>query len=185
MRVGTLLQFIGGRLTAVCVTALIVGLFFVIVGVTPWQYVAEVVQHPPALVGSVWFSPSVTVVGVALIGAGLWFNVWSTKQKVVDALAEEIAWAIRELVNRKPEPITAEQIDAFKADFEAWCGKVSKRLENRTFFTRADQLHFDYLGFVDPLLMSGRQPLDKLLGQLRMKVDRLRDVINWTQQRRR
>jgi hypothetical protein len=62
---------------------------------------------------------------------------------------------------------------------------VSKKLENRAFFTRADQLHFDMLGFVPPVSMTNNQRFDWLLSMLALKFERLRDVINWTQQRRR
>jgi hypothetical protein len=124
-------------------------------------------------------------VGLCLIGASLWFNVWSRKQKAIDGLAEDMSFAIHDLVNRKPRPQTDDDIKQWKKDYEAWCDKVSKKLENRAFFTRADQLHFDDLGFIDPLFMTGLPKLDELLGQLRLKFERLRDVINWTQQRRR
>jgi hypothetical protein len=87
-------------------------------------------------------------------------------------------------VNRNPRPSTEGEIDKFDTDYRAWCDKVSSKLNNRAFFTRADQLHFDRLGFVPPLQMSGHARLDWLLGQLRLKFERLRDVINWTQQRR-
>jgi hypothetical protein len=66
-----------------------------------------------------------------------------------------------------------------------WCDRVSAKLENKAFFTRADQLHFDQLGFVPQIAMTRQLELDQLLGQLREKFDRLRDVINWVQQRRR
>ena len=125
------------------------------------------------------------LVGLATIAASLWFNIWSQKQKAIDTLAEDLGWAIRHLLNRKPRPSTDQDIAQWDKDYREWCDKVSKQLENRAFFTRADQLHFDRLGFVDPVAMSGHVQLDWLLSQLRMKFDRLRDVINWTQQRRR
>jgi hypothetical protein len=62
---------------------------------------------------------------------------------------------------------------------------MSKKLENRVFFTRAHQLHFDMLGFVEPIKMTEHGRYDWLLSQLRLKFERLRDVINWSQMRRR
>ena len=62
---------------------------------------------------------------------------------------------------------------------------VSKKLENKAFFTRADQLHFEDLGFVDHIRLSGHPDFDGSLSQLKLKFERLRDVINWTQMRRR
>jgi hypothetical protein len=83
-----------------------------------------------------------------------------------------MAFAINDLVNRNPRPQTDDDIRRWKQDFEAWCDKVSKKLENRAFFTRADQLHFDSLGFIDPLFMTGLPNLDALLSQLRLKFER-------------
>jgi hypothetical protein len=184
-RVGSLLQFVGGAIGRVAASGIIIGLFFIAAGVTPWQFVADLIQQPPLWLRSVWLQPSLTLIGITLIGGSLWFNLWSKKQQVIDDLAEDIAWAIKNLVNRKPRPSTDEEVTEWERDFRRWYEGVSKKLENRAFFTRADQLHFDMLGFVDPIVMSGHGRLDWLLGQLKMKFERLRDVINWTQQRRR
>src|SRR5262249_32083739 len=107
------------------------------------------------------------------------------KQAALDDLAEDISFAIHDLLNCAPTPTTQDEIAKWKSDFEAWCDRVSKKLENRAFFTRADQLHFDRLGFIDPLFLTGQATLDRYLAQLRLKLDRLREVINWAQQRRR
>ena len=184
-RVGSLLQFVGGAIGRVAASGIIIGLFFVVVGVTPWQFVADFIQHPPSWFGSVWLQPSLTLIGLALIGASLWFNLWSRKQQAIDELAEDIAWAINSLVNRNPRPTTDNQVAEWENDYKDWCEGVSRKLENRAFFTRADQLHFDMLGFVDPIKMAGHRRFDWLLSQLKLKFERLRDVINWTQQRRR
>jgi hypothetical protein len=124
-------------------------------------------------------------VGLVIIGLSLWMNLWSKKQQTIDDLAEEMSWAIHDLLNRTPRPSTDEAVAKWESDFHQWCEKVSTKLENRAFFTRADQLHFDRLGFIEPVAMSGHQRFDWLLSQLRLKFDRLRDVINWTQQRHR
>ncbi len=118
--------------------------------------------------------------------ASLTFNRWSAKQKVVDGLAEDISWAIDKLLNRSPgiDP-TDKFIEDWKIDFDNWCADVSAKLGNRAFFTRADQLHFDYLGFIPPVQFYQHPRLNHLLSQLRLKIERLRDVINWAQERRR
>jgi hypothetical protein len=185
VRAGSILHFIGGGIGRVSLSGVLIGLFFVGVGMTPWQFVADVLQNPPDFVRSVWFSPSITLVGLALIAASLWFNLWSRKQKAIDDIAEDISWAIHNLLNRNPRPSTDTDVAKWETDFREWCSKVSKKLEDRAFFTRADQLHFDMLGFVEPVTMSGHQRLDWLFSQLRMKFERLRDIINWTQMRRR
>ena len=177
-RVGTLFQFIGGAITRVAGTALIIGIFFVLMGVTPWQFVVQQIAQPPAWMASSWFRLVILVLGLSVIWVSFNFNRWSVRQRTIDGLAEDISWAIDNLLNRHPgiDP-DAKFIDNWKSDFENWCAGVSKKLGNRAFFTRADQLHFDYLGFIDPRL-------NHLLSQLRVKIDRLRDVINWTQERR-
>jgi hypothetical protein len=184
-KIGGLLQFIGGSIGRATGTALVVGFFFVVAGTTLWQAVVNFLQNPPSLVESVWFNPGLTMVGLVIIALSLWINLWSKKQQAIDDLAEDMSWAIHELVNRNPRPSTDEEVQKWEADYLEWDKKVSKKLENRAFFTRADQLHFERLGFVEPVTLSGHQRFDWLLSQLRLKFDRLRDVINWTQQRRR
>jgi hypothetical protein len=182
--VGTILQFVGGSISRAAGTALVVGAFFVLVGVTPWEFVAEMIVSPPLWIASPYFRISILILGLAIIWFSLTFNRWSAKQKTVDGLAEDISWAIDNLLNRSPgiDPDT-KFIDAWKADFDKWCAGVSAKLGNRAFFTRADQLHFDYLGFIDPISFYQNPHLNRLLSQLRLKIERLRDVINWAQER--
>lgn len=185
--VGSLFQFIGGAIGRMAGTGLAVGIFFVLVGVTPWQYVAELMTRPPSWSSSTWFRNAILILGLAFIWGSLTFNRWSNKQKIIDGLAEDISWAIDNLLNRKPgtTEFDATYIAAWEGDFEKWCSGVSKKLSNRTFFTRADQLHFDYLGFVEPISFYLNPRMNNLLSQLKLKIDRLREVINWTQERTR
>ena len=186
--VGSLFQFVGGAIGRVAGTGLVIGVFFVVVGVTPWEFIAKLIIEPPSWTTSPWFRVAILILGLASIWTSLNFNRWSNKQKTIDGLAEDISWAIDNLLNRKagPEGRDNNFIDAWGRDFEKWCSGVSNKLNDRTFFTRADQLHFDYLGFVEPIsLYMDAQRLNHLLSQLRMKIERLREVINWTQERRR
>jgi hypothetical protein len=186
--VGTVLQFVGGSIGRAAGTALVIGIFFVLFGVAPWQFVASLITNPPAWAASPYFRFAVLILGLFVIWASLAFNRWSSKQKAIDSLAEDISWAIDNLLNRRlpnDEDGLTDYINTWRQDFEKWCGRVSGKLQNRAFFTRADQLHFDYLGFVEPITFYKNPQLNNLLSQLRLKLDRLRDVINWTQQRRR
>jgi hypothetical protein len=183
MRIGTLLQFAGGRIGAVASSGLVAGIVIVAAGATPGQLFANYIRHPPSWVP--WVSPALVILGALIIGTSLRYNVWSQRQIAIDSLAEDISFAISDLVNRQPKPATEEDIAKWDSDFRLWCETVSKKLENRAFFTRADQLHFDRLGFIQPVSMTGHDHLDWLLSQLRLKFDRLRDVINWSQERRR
>jgi hypothetical protein len=185
--VGTIIQFVGGSISRAVGTALVIGTFFVLVGVTPWEFVVQLIIKPPRWVTSSYFRLGILVIGLAIIWFSLTFNRWSTKQKVIDGLAEDISWAIDNLVNRMPGALSLSQqfLDDWNRDFEQWCSDVSKKLGNRSFFTRADQLHFDYLGFVDRANLHQHSQWDRLLSMLRLKIDRLREVINWSQERRR
>lgn len=164
-----------------------IGIFFVAAGVTPWEFVVQLIINPPGWITSAYFRIGILILGLAIIGFSLTFNRWSAKQKAIDSLAEDISWAINNLLNRTPGKIDPDSkfVDDWKKDFEKWCADVSRKLGDRAFFTRADQLHFDYLGFIDPIEFYQNPRLNHLLSQLRLKIERLRDVINWAQERRR
>jgi hypothetical protein len=185
VRTGSVLAFVGGAIGRVAGSGLVIGAFFVLTGFLPWEFFVNLFNDPPAALSSVWFVPSLVLIGFVIIGVSLWYNQWSQKQVVIDDLAEDMSWAIHHLLNKEPRPTTNEAIAEWEREFREWCAKVSKKLENRAFFTRADQLHFDRLGFVTPVRMTGHERFDWLLGQLKLKFERLRDVINWSQQRRR
>jgi hypothetical protein len=188
--VGSLLSFIGGGLGRLALSGILLGAFVLLFGMLPWQMVANLANYQP----NSWFGPGLSVflavVGLALIAGSLWFNVWSRKQQAINELAEDISWAISDLLNRSPPPSTQPELQQLDADFQAWCAKINRQLGNRAFFTRADQLHFDRLGFIDPVKvgghpMTGHPQYDQLMSMLRLKLERLRDVINWAQQRGR
>ncbi len=183
-KVGSLLNWIGGGVTRTAASGLAIGLFMVVVGMTPAQAVAYVLSVPPPWLMSGWMRIAVLVVGLGLIWISINYNRWSRKQKTIDSLADDISWAIRDLVNRDPKPTLEKDLDRWYNDYAAWCERVNEKLENRAFFTRADRLHFSDLGFVPTVRMSDNQRFDWMLSQLSLKFDRLRDVINWTQQRR-
>ena len=183
--VGRVLDFVGGSISRMAGTGIAVGVFIIMAGMPPGEFVKAFITDPPVWLDSVWLRTGLVVIGLAIIWASVRYNVWSNRQRAIDDLAEEISWAITDLLNRQPRPSTSQQIAAWEADYHQWCDKISKMLENRAFFTRADQLHFDRLGFVPRTDMSGYPYYDWLLGQLRLKFHRLREVINWTQQRPR
>lgn len=178
-------MWIGGSITRAAGTGLVVGVFIVLYGATPAQAVADLLKVLPLWVTDPWFKLALVVIGLALIGTSLHFNVWSLRQKAIDDLAEDLSWAIHHLLNK---PVSNEsEVTLWESEFKAWCQKVSTKLESRAFFTRADQLHFDRLGFVPPANFGGsyNQRHEWLVSQLKLKFERLRDVINWTQMRKR
>lgn len=171
-------------------TGLCTGLFFLLTGLLPWEYAVELIVAPPYWLTNGFTRVALVVIGLAVIAGSLRFNVWSRKQMAIDDLAEDLSWAIHNLLNRKVK--SDPDLDQVKADIDTWCDKISGKLENRTFFTRADQLHFDRLGAVpnkgwDIAYMAhpndGRH--NYVLNNLNLKFDRLRDILNWTQQRTR
>lgn len=185
MKVNWFWMWIGGAIGRVAGTGIIVGLFIVAYGATPGQAMAELLTHLPPWFSNPWFKLALVIVGLFIIGASLHFNVWSLRQKAIDALAEDLSWAIHHIVNK---PIKSEaEVAPWEKEFREWCERVSKKLENRAFFTRADQLHFDRLGFVPRanFAHSFNGQHEWLVSQLNLKFERLRDVINWTQMRKR
>lgn len=177
--------WIGGSITRVAGTGLVLGLFIVAYGATPGQAVADLLKRLPPEVASPWARLALVVVGLAVIGASLHLNVWSLRQKAIDEMAEDLSWAIHNLLNRAVSDEAG--LAKWEQDYHAWCQRVSKKLENRAFFTRADQLHFDRLGFVPATHLAGtfNQRHSWLASQLSLKFERLRDIINWTQMRGR
>ena len=182
-----LLNFVGGSVTKATGTAIVVGAFFAAFGVLPWELVARWIGEPPAWMMSGWFRLAVLIVGLVIIFAAITYNQWDRRQAVINDLAEDISWAIGDLLNRTPRPQSAAEIAQLQTDFDGWCGRVSTKLGNRAIFTRADQVHFDRLGFVEKVHMgiSAGQLHDKVLRELRLKLHRPRDVIHRAQQRRK
>mgnify|MGYP001557807376 FL=1 len=177
--------WIGGAVTRAAGTGLVVGFFIVIYGATPGQAAADLISALPPWVTDPWFKFTLVIIGLSIIGASLFFNVWSLRQSAIDDLAEDLSWAIHNLLNKT---ISNEaEVAAWEAEYRAWCEKLGKKLERRAFFTRADQLHFDRLGFVPPANFGGsyNEQHEWLVSQLKLKFERLRDIINWTQMRRR
>lgn len=178
-------MWIGGAISRVAGTGLVIGLFIVIFGATPGQVIAALFTNPPQWLTNPWINPSLTIIGLVIIGASLHFNVWSLRQRAIDDLAEDLSWAIHHLLNKSV--LNESEVTQWESEYRAWCQRVNEKLENRAFFTRADQLHFDRLGFVPPANFTGsyNRHHDWLVSQLNMKFERLRDVINWTQMRKR
>jgi hypothetical protein len=178
-------MWIGGSITRVAGTGLVIGIFIVIYGATPGQAVADFLVHLPPWLRGPWVNPALVILGLGLIAASLHFNVWSLRQQAIDELAEDLSWAIHHLLNKLVKSV--QEMAEWESTFNAWCGRVSAKLENRAFFTRADQLHFDRLGLVPLAGFTGsyNDRHEWLVSQLNLKFERLRDVINWTQMRRR
>jgi hypothetical protein len=133
MRVGTILQFVGGRIGGLAFSGVLLGIFLLVFGVSPGEFAANVFQNPPAWLLNPWIGFVIIVIGLLVIWGSLSFNIWSNKQKAIDDLAEDIAFAIRDLIAHRSRPQTEVEIDKWKKDFDTWCNRVSKKLENRAF----------------------------------------------------
>jgi len=181
---GRVPAFVGGAITRSAFTWLVVGICFVVTGMSPGELMAYLWSRSPSWLMSGWTRLLLVILGLALIYASLRVNVWSQQQRAINSVAEDISWAIHHLLNR-PFINGQEHVNKWHHDYDTWCSRVSEKLSNRAFFTLADQLHFDRLGFIDPVHMTGHVEYDWLLGQLRLKFERARDIINWVQQRPR
>jgi hypothetical protein len=106
----------------------------------------------------------------------------SIKQAAIDDLSRELKWAIDNLFNSKPLPQDRGywQVSSIKAlwkNIDDWEKKIIENLGNRDVFTESDEINFTVLGAVPPFLMTGVQDVDKSLGMLNQKFDRLREII--------
>jgi hypothetical protein len=112
----------------------------------------------------------------------------ATKTAAIDDIANEIAWAVHNLVNPNPHPASTGDPDsataAFNAKIDAWSNRVSKKLENRDVFTQGDQVHFDVLGLVPLVQHTAHVKLDHLFSLLKLKLDRLREVEHRARERK-
>ena len=167
------------------------GIFFVLFGGLPWEFVVDVIMNPAEWLLTGWVRLGAIIIGLALIFISLRWNVWSRRQKVVNELADLLSSAIHDLLNR---PIKSDiELGSLDAEFQIWCEKVISKCEDHpSYFSKADVIHFDRLGKVskDKWDIAYRaNPNDTrhnhLLNMLSLKFDRLRDIINWTQQRTR
>lgn len=187
-----LLRYAGGRIGRVAGGGFAFAIFTIIYGLTPGEAILELLKDLPEWLTSGWFKLACVVIGLAIITLSLRFNIWSQRQKVVDDLANMLSDAIRDLLNRKiNNDMELGQLDA---DFIHWYKEVSAKIEyHKAYFSKADKVHFDFLGKVPEDIWSTVAYQENsedmrhnhLLNMLSMKIDRLRDVINWTQQRTR
>jgi hypothetical protein len=139
-KVGSLLNWIGGGVSRATATSLVTGIFFIVFGMTPAEAVAYIGRCPPDWLMSGWTRLVVLVLGIAVVWVSLHFNRWSRKQLAINSLAQDISWAISDLLNRQPRPQSDQEIATWQSDYRTWCKKVSNQLQNRAFFTQADQL---------------------------------------------
>lgn len=171
-------MWIGGAISRAAGTGLVAGIFILIYGATPGQAMANLLGNLPPWLTNPWFKLALVVIGLFIIGASLHFNVWSLRQRAIDDLAEDLSWAIHHLLNKSVS--NESEVTQWESEYRAWCQRVNEKLENRAFFTRADQLHFDRLGFVPPANFAGSYNIhhDWLISQLNLREKRDTSLIN-------
>lgn len=183
--------WLGGRFGSIAITGLLIGAFTVTYGATPGAAMAELLSNLPAWLLNPWFKLALIPIGLFIIWASLTYNIWSQRRKIVDDLAEELSWAINDLLNRTIH--NDADLDHLDVDFKKWGEKVTRKIgDNKAFFSKADRIHFERLGRVQKFKWNdsycasttdGRH--DHIRNMLSLKLDRLRDIINWTQMRTR
>ena len=186
MAAGSPLSWIGGGFARMAIAGILIGLFFLIFGMLPWEAFVKMATWLPQWVLNPWSRMGANVVGLLVIVVSLRWNMWSRRQKTVDELAEMLSSAIHDLLNRRIR--TDAELDSLDADFQSWCARIKLTLEKHpAYFSKADVIHFDRLGAVSNegwnIAFGHRH--NRLLNVLSLKFDRLRDVMNWTQQRTR
>jgi hypothetical protein len=104
----------------------------------------------------------------------------AARDVLLDQIANEISWAIDNLVNPKPSPLSTPYPDGAISVFEQkcndWVEKVNKLLENAEVFNQRDRTDFSHLGFIQPIQMTQNTRLDHIFSQLNLRLDRLREV---------
>ena len=187
----TILRWIGGSLSRTAGTGLVFGTIMLVFGMTPGELVVLVAGAMPDWVFGGWFKLALVVLGLFIIWGSLRFNVWSQRQKAVNELAKRLSDAIRDLMNRQ---ITNDvELGQFESDFGYWCDEIANRIEHyAAYFSEADKIHFDQIGQVPGnswghayVSAQAGNRHNHLLNELNVKFERLRDIINWAQQRTR
>jgi hypothetical protein len=110
------------------------------------------------------------------------------RQQAIDGLSVKMEEAARNYIGKIPK--NPPDWPSFNNDLQAktgsWRKEVSGLLENRAFFTKADQLHFDVLGHYSGYsFRGGNAEYDEIQSELAERMKKLREVINWSQQRTR
>ncbi len=102
------------------------------------------------------------------------------RQKAIDNIAEEIAWAVNNLINPKPFPTSTGDTEAdfklLQTKIDAWCDRVNSKLAASSVFTVGDKVHFDSLGSIPLVTRYGHQKLDWLHSALVLRLERLREI---------
>ena len=185
------LRWIGGGLSGAAGSGVVIGTTMIVFGMTPGEIVVHMTANMPDWVFGEWFKLALVVAGMAIIFASFRFNVWSRRQKAVNELADLLSDAIHDLLNRTVAKDA--ELGQLKADIRDWQKDVLSKIDSYpSYFSKADRIHFDHLGAI--IEMPWKQayrsnPSDDRhnheLNMLSLKFDRLRDIINWTQQRTR
>jgi len=104
----------------------------------------------------------------------------TTRQKAIDDLAEEIRWAVNNLINPKPYPTSTGDTEAdfkvLQTKNDAWCDRVNSKLAERSVFTAGDHIHFDSLGSIPLVQKYGHGNLDWLHSAIVLRLQRLREI---------
>jgi hypothetical protein len=183
--------WVGGSVGRMAGTGLATGVVMIIFGMTPSELVVRMVAEMPDWVFGGWFRLGLVVVGLFVIWGSLRFNIWSRRQQAIDCLSDKLAHAVHNILNK---PVKNEvDLGAFISDFEKWEGEVLGIIDKfPAYFSKSDRTHFEVLGAVNVTpwgfayrAHDGDERHNKQLCMLSMKFDRLRDIINWAQQRTR
>jgi hypothetical protein len=186
-----LFRWLGGGLTGTAASGLVAATVMIVFGMTPGEVIVHQVAEMPDWVFGGWFKLFLVVVGLCLIWASLKFNIWSRRQKAVNELAVMLSDAIHQLLNRQ---VTDEAgLGQLRSDINHWEQRVLAKIDAYpAYFSLADRIHLERLGAIvhDHWPRAYRQdPQDTRheheLNMLSLKFDRLRDIINWAQQRTR
>jgi len=194
-------QYIGGRLSGLALAAVIAfggivgaaacgALIAWVFGKSPEDAMIEFLNNHSEwkdYLFNGWVGLYVVIIGLFCLWFLFRYNIWVSRQKAVDELAEEVGRAIGEILNKNyaDDPHRRQ----LAIDYETWCGRVDLLLSNRAFFSRADQLYVNRLGRFPIALRKGANEIehdeDWYKSMLDATINRIRNVIMHVQLRGR
>jgi hypothetical protein len=195
------LAYVGGKFSGMTITLLVLvgsiiggglsgAIAIVVIGKPLDSALADLFTEPPPSLQyfiNGWFGLYLTLFALFLLWFAFRYNVWTQRQKAVTELAEAVSRAINNIFNG--DYANDPHLRKLAVDYEKWNQEISTLLNNRAFFSRADQLHIERLGGFPFAHRSDANEIqrthDWYMGMLNEKFVRIREIVLEVQSRGR
>lgn len=104
------------------------------------------------------------------------------RQAILDALTIRITEATRDILNNPAFRTQATGVAGCQA-VRVWIDTVHEQMVNSKMFAVAEMEHFATIGFMQPIVLTGIDDFDHMLSIMRVKFERLREIIKRHQDR--